>query len=110
MATVRRLLWAVGLLALLFAPGALHRLDVVDDGGRVDAAALAPTFSTAELARQPTTADVVAAPQPAAPPATTTVPTLVAALAAGVLLLARRPTPVGCPAPVGRRGPPLTSI
>jgi hypothetical protein len=98
MARGRRWLAALGLLALLFAPGALAAVD----GDDLGPAALAPTFSTAELGRAPT-------PSPAVP--VVPVPALVAvvALLVGVALVARTAAPppsLLLATPVGRRGPP----
>jgi hypothetical protein len=100
MARVKRWLVALGLLALLFAPGAL----VTGGHGDVGAAALAPTFSSGELARAPSPT-----PLPALP-ATTPLLVLVAGF---VVLVALRPVDVALrplpTTPVGRRGPPPRS-
>jgi hypothetical protein len=100
MARVRRWLVALGLVALVFAPGALA------SGGHDDvgAAALAPTFSSGELAR---------APSPTPLPALPVTAPLVALVAGLVVLVALRPDDLALlprpTTPVGRRGPPPRS-
>lgn len=95
MARAKGWLLALGLLALLFAPGALAAAQHDDLG----AAALAPTFSSDELTRAPS-------PLPALPP-----PAPLLALAAGLVVFLVVVAPVDLPRPlpattVRRRGPP----
>ena len=111
MATVRRLLWGLGLVALVFAPGALADADIGDGSDPVEAAAFAPTFASSELARARTAdpAPTLAVPALPAPP---TAPVVAVALAVAVAVLAvHRPRlPALVPVPVGRRGPPPSTI
>ena len=100
MARVRHWLAAIGLLALLFAPGALAA------GGHDDvgAASLAPTFTSGELAR---------APSPTPLPALPVTAPVVVLVAGFVVLVAVRPDDLALlplpTTPVGRRGPPPRS-
>ena len=112
MPTVWRVLGAVALVALVFAPG---RVLDTDDAAALEAATLAPTFTSAELTRsQPPTPAPVAvqsgrAPDPAVTAAAATL--LAVALAALLVDAAARPVrPVAHGTQPRRRGPPLLAL
>ncbi len=107
MPTVWRVLGAVALVALVFAPG---RVLDTDDAAALEAATLAPTFTSAELTRSqpPTPPPVAPHAGRAADPGVATAATLLAIALAALLVDAgsRPPLPVAHRAQLRRRGPP----
>lgn len=103
----RRLLGTLGLLALVFAPGAAAGADE----GAVEAAFLAPTFTSAELTRS---VDPTPAPAAAVAPRAPTAVTVTAVALTLVAVATRRrrlPVQIGADlllvSALRRRGPPL---
>lgn len=112
MPTGWRVLGAVALLALVFAPG---RVLGTDDAAALGAATLAPTFTSAELTRSqpPTPAPTAVQSGRVADPAVTAAVATLLAVALAVLLVdaaARPARPVGQGTRPRRRGPPLLAL
>jgi len=102
----------VALLALVFAPG---RVLGTDDAAALEAATLAPTFTSAELtgSHRPTPAPVsVRADRATAPDRTAAAAALLAAALAALLVeaMTRPALPVAHRNSTRRRGPPLLAL